>query len=181
MKKGLVVLMVSLFFISGCSWYGKKNKSAAPEAMEVMSQEQESNVLVSGAGVDSRVEGEDLTFEEHFVDGKLTEVVFYFGFDRSDLNDTVYEVLKAHAEYLVNNSNARLRIEGHTDERGSREYNIALGERRAKALEHALLLDGVSKGQISIVSYGEEKPAVYGHDESAWRYNRRGILVYEAS
>jgi len=90
-------------------------------------------------------------------------------------------VVGAHAKYLASHGSARVRLEGHTDERGSREYNIGLGERRAQAVRRALLLQGASEGQISTVSYGEERPAVPGHDEAAWAKNRRVEIVYLAA
>ncbi len=86
--------------------------------------------------------------------------------------------MAAHAKYLASNPTARIRLEGNTDERGSREYNIGLGERRAQAVRRALLLQGASDGQLSTVSYGEERPAAAGHDEASWSKNRRVEIVY---
>jgi peptidoglycan-associated lipoprotein len=86
-------------------------------------------------------------------------------------------VVAAHAAYLTKFPTARVRLEGHTDERGSREYNIGLGERRAQTVRKALMLQGVSEAQITTVSYGEERPAVEGSDESAHAQNRRVELV----
>lgn len=110
----------------------------------------------------------------------LATRVFYFPFDSDKLSDADKNVLKVHAEYLVMTPHAAIRIEGHTDERGSAEYNVGLGERRAKAVQHFLLMHGGKAEQISIVSYGKERPAVRGHDESAWRMNRRARIVYDA-
>jgi peptidoglycan-associated lipoprotein len=87
-------------------------------------------------------------------------------------------VVAAHAKFLAAHPAARVRLEGHTDERGSREYNIGLGDRRAQSVRRALLLQGASDAQISTVSYGEERPAVLGHDEAAWAKNRRVEIVY---
>ncbi|HLS80273.1 MAG TPA: OmpA family protein, partial [Steroidobacter sp.] len=84
----------------------------------------------------------------------------------------------AHAKFLNGDANRRVRLEGHSDERGSREYNIGLGERRAQAVRRALMLQGVGDAQITTVSYGEERPAVQGSDESAYSKNRRVELVY---
>jgi peptidoglycan-associated lipoprotein len=105
--------------------------------------------------------------------------VYYFDYD-SDLVRGEYDrALQAHADY-IKQSNARLtiRLEGHADERGSREYNIALGERRGNAIKKALQLKGVSGDQLAVLSYGEERPADAGHDEGAWSKNRRVELVY---
>jgi peptidoglycan-associated lipoprotein len=79
---------------------------------------------------------------------------------------------------LADNPGLRVRLEGHADERGTREYNLALGERRANAVRAYLLAQGASRSQIEVVSYGEEKPADGGHDEGAWRQNRRVEVVY---
>lgn len=118
-------------------------------------------------------------------DGKLSsgeqavQDVFYFAFDRSKLDDNAVKQLRQHARYLLKNQNVKVRVEGHTDERGSREYNVALGERRAKSVAQQLLNEGVRSNQVAVVSYGEEKPAVQGHDESSWQWNRRGKVAYE--
>ena len=86
--------------------------------------------------------------------------------------------MQAHAKYLKSNPEARVIIEGHTDERGTPEYNIALGERRARSVARYMQNLGVDVNQLSIVSYGEEKPAVDGHNEAAWSQNRRAVLNY---
>ena len=104
--------------------------------------------------------------------------MIYFGFDQSEVDLTSREVLEAHGAYLAANAGATVRLEGHTDERGSREYNIGLGERRAQAVRQFLLLQGVASTQLSTDSYGEERPAVLGSDEEAWSLNRRVELVY---
>lgn len=108
------------------------------------------------------------------------ENVFYFDFDQDTINPEAYDALKAHAKFLAAHSNARIRLEGHTDERGTREYNLALGERRANAVAQFLGLNSVASEQIDAVSYGEEKPAALDHDESAWAQNRRVELIYTA-
>ncbi len=97
---------------------------------------------------------------------------FYFEFDSSDLKPEAIRALDVHARDLQGNG-ARVVLEGHADERGTREYNMALGERRAKAVQRYLVLQGVSPAQLEPVSYGEERPMVTGHDESAWSQNRR--------
>jgi peptidoglycan-associated lipoprotein len=112
--------------------------------------------------------------------GLLAKRVVYFDFDSSEIKGEGTDIVAAHAKYLAANPTTRVRLEGHTDERGSREYNIGLGERRAQAVRRALLLQGASDAQISTVSYGEERPAVPGHDEAAWAKNRRVEIVYLA-
>jgi peptidoglycan-associated lipoprotein len=104
--------------------------------------------------------------------------IIYFDFDSSDIKPEFVDVIAAHARVISGNASIKVRLEGHTDERGSREYNIGLGERRAQAVRRALLLQGVAESQVTTVSYGEERPAVTGHTEEAWAKNRRVEIVY---
>ena len=106
------------------------------------------------------------------------EHLIYFDFDSADIRGEFAELLAAHADYLVKNQQVKVRIEGHADERGTPEYNIALGERRAKAVEKYLMSLGVSASQLTSVSYGEEMPLVAAHNAEAWAKNRRAVLVY---
>jgi peptidoglycan-associated lipoprotein len=105
--------------------------------------------------------------------------VYYFEFDRDAVNQDDASKINAQAVYLIAHPNAKIRLEGNTDQRGSREYNVALGWRRAKAVSKLLQLQGVNPRQIEMVSYGEEKPVAFGHDESSYSQNRRVNLVYE--
>ena len=100
------------------------------------------------------------------------QYVFYFDFDQSALSPETRAALDAQASVL-RSSGGPVRLEGHADERGTREYNLALAERRAKAIANYLVLQGVDRGRIETVSYGEERPAVLGQDETAWARNRR--------
>lgn len=104
--------------------------------------------------------------------------IVYFGLDKYDIQSDYAQMLDQHAAFLRSNPSYKVTIEGHADERGTPEYNIALGERRASAVKMYLQGKGVSADQMSIVSYGKEKPAVLGHDESAYAKNRRAVLVY---
>lgn len=104
--------------------------------------------------------------------------IVYFDFDRYDVRSDFAQMLDGHAVFLRSNPSFKVTVEGHADERGTPEYNIALGERRASAVKMYLQGKGVSSDQIAIVSYGKEKPAVLGHDESAFSKNRRAVLVY---
>jgi peptidoglycan-associated lipoprotein len=113
-------------------------------------------------------------------DGTTDSRIVYFAFDRSEVPAAAFDTLRAHANHLKGNSNARIRLEGHTDERGTREYNVALAERRSKAVEQFLRVQGVSASQITTVSYGEEKPKARGSDEMAYAQNRRVELNYTA-
>ncbi|MEA1064464.1 peptidoglycan-associated lipoprotein Pal [Apirhabdus apintestini] len=104
--------------------------------------------------------------------------IVYFGYDSYDVSSEFAAMLDAHAAFLRSNPSYKVTIEGHADERGTPEYNIALGERRANAVKMYLQGKGVSADQMAIVSYGKEKPAVLGHDAAAYAKNRRAVLVY---
>lgn len=106
--------------------------------------------------------------------------VFYFSYDDTRLRGSDIRFIEQQSKYLMKHANAQIFLGGHADERGSREYNIGLGERRAKRVAEVLQLSGVPRRQIRIVSYGREKPQIIGHSESAWRMNRRVEFVYES-
>jgi peptidoglycan-associated lipoprotein len=108
----------------------------------------------------------------------LSKRSIYFDFDSFVVRDEFRPVVDAHAKYLAGNRSARLTIQGNTDERGSREYNIALAQRRADAVKRMMTLQGVQDAQIETVSFGKEKPKNPGHDEGAWAENRRADLLY---
>jgi len=108
----------------------------------------------------------------------LAKRKIYFEYDSSEIQSEFKNVLAAHANYLSSNSSAAVILEGHCDERGTREYNMALGERRARAVMQALTLQGVASKQITVVSYGEERPENPGHTEDAWAKNRRAFISY---
>ena len=105
--------------------------------------------------------------------GLLAQRVVFFDFDSFVVKDEYRPMLEAHAKALSANRSKRMVLEGHTDERGGREYNLALGQKRADAVLRTLVLLGVQDGQLEAVSFGEEKPAVQGSDEAAWAKNRR--------
>ncbi len=158
------------------------------------SQSTSDSASTSGTGDDS-VSGADTTVTtetgagtetsgstvEHPLDDSSSPLgvrTIYFEFDSSDVPESGHIIIEAHARYLSNHSGALITLEGHADERGSREYNIALGERRADAVRKLMTLLGASDPQIRTISYGEERPAADGHDDSAWSLNRRVEIVY---
>ncbi len=108
----------------------------------------------------------------------LSQRVIYFEYDSSEVASQDRPLVEAHAAFLAANPEIKVAVEGHADERGAREYNIGLGDQRAQSVRRMMEFQGVSPAQISTVSFGEEKPAVEGHDESAWSMNRRVELVY---
>ena len=109
----------------------------------------------------------------------LSKRSIYFDFDRYDVRDEFKPLVEAHARYLRENARAKMLIQGNTDERGSREYNLALGQRRSEAVKRMLLLLGAKEDQVEAVSLGEEKPKAEGHTEEAWAQNRRGDILYQ--
>ena len=123
---------------------------------------------------------DDLTAEEMLeqTDTALANRTIYFEFDSANLTDESLNILEVHGNFIADNGNVHVRLEGHADERGSREYNIGLGDRRAQSVRRVLLVQGASSDQIETVSYGEEQPAVMGHTEEAWAKNRRVELIY---
>ncbi len=108
----------------------------------------------------------------------LAKRTVYFDFDKSDIKPEARQIIEYHSKYLAANSNTRIVLQGHADERGTREYNLGLGESRARAVQQVMTLMGVSASQLELVSYGEERPAAMGHDDSAWSLNRRVEFVY---
>ena len=108
----------------------------------------------------------------------LSKRIVYFDFDSYVVKDEFKPMIEAHGRYLQANRNARMTVRGSTDERGSREYNIALGQRRADALKKLLILYGATEIQIETVSFGKEKPVREGHDEASWAENRRDEIIY---
>jgi len=161
------VLMTSLAMLAGCP--SKPKEQPAPPAPQ--STADTSGVDNAGATLDNS--------ESAGPSGELlSKRVIYFDFDKSDIRADSQSVVAAHAAYLAKNPSQKVRLEGHADERGSREYNIGLGERRGQAVRRALMLQGVAEAQLSTVSYGEERPAVAGSDEQAYALNRRVEIVY---
>jgi peptidoglycan-associated lipoprotein len=177
MRKILMVLLLAAALTSvGCA--SKKPKPGASQSTEVGANGADS----SGAGSDAANAGnggsdEDVAGPQG---GLLAKRIIYFDFDSSDIKGEGNDVVAAHAKYLASHASTRVRLEGNTDDRGSREYNIGLGERRAQAVRRALLLQGATEAQLATVSYGAERPAVVGNDEAAWSKNRRVEIVYLA-
>jgi peptidoglycan-associated lipoprotein len=110
--------------------------------------------------------------------GPLARKIIYFDFDKSEIKPEFADIVTTAAHTLGANPRLKMKLEGNTDERGTREYNIGLGERRAQAVRRALMLQGVAESQVSTVSFGAERPAAEGDDEAAWAKNRRVEVVY---
>ena len=169
---GLAVVALALT-LAGCGPKVKPAPATAPTETNAGAQSEGANAANAAGG--SLGSQEEIGGPQA---GLLATRVVYFDFDSAVIKGQGVDVVAAHAKYLAANSQQRVRLEGNTDERGSREYNIGLGDRRAQSVRRALLLQGVSEGQITTVSYGEERPADPGHDEASWAKNRRVELVY---
>ena len=111
-------------------------------------------------------------------EGNLANRTIYFEFDSAKLSSESVGTLETHGNFIAGNGEVGVRLEGHADERGSREYNVALGDRRAQSVRRVLLFQGASVDQVETVSYGEEQPVASGHNEEAWSKNRRVELIY---
>jgi len=142
------------------------------------SGDSDSSVETMGLSDGSDISSSALSLNDSSPANLLNTRVIYFDFDRSKVRAEFNDVIAAHAEYLANNPGAMMKLEGHADERGSREYNIGLGERRGNSVARHLGLQGASRGQLEVVSYGEERPASLGHDETSWQLNRRVEIIY---
>ena len=116
-----------------------------------------------------------------WIGGPEGTLVIYFDYDRSSIREEYSRILQAHGAWLAANQGQTVRLEGHADERGTPEYNLALGSRRANAVTQALTALGAGSAQLNAVSFGEERPAAEGADEMAWSQNRRVELVYETN
>ncbi len=175
MKRWLTILLIAAAMpgLAGCP----KKPTTVPETQAPAAQE--------GAATGAEGEGQvgqarDLPSEGAAVGAGPAGIatLIYFDFDRSDIRPEFAELIAAHGRHLAGTGSIRVRLQGHTDERGSREYNVALGERRAQAVRRALMLQGAGDVQLTTVSYGEERPAAEGSDESAYEKNRRVEIVY---
>ena len=175
MRKVLIVLLLAAALGSaGCA--SNKPKTGPSES----SQPGGNSTDTSGANSEAANAGSVGSDEEAPgpQTGLLAKRIIYFDFDSSEIKGEGNDVVAAHAKYLASHTGSRVRLEGNTDDRGSREYNIGLGERRAQSVKRALMLQGASESQIATVSYGAERPAVQGSDEAAWAKNRRVEIVY---
>ena len=164
----IIILGLLAGFLAGCS----QDTLPDPDAQTDVADQTGS--MAEAGGMDDRGMGDGEFFEE---EAPLTMII-YFDFDQSDLRAEYADTLARHAAGLSNNGRTTVRLEGHADERGSREYNIGLGERRSQAVRRMLLIQGASSNQIATVSFGEERPAAMGSDEKSYAQNRRVEIKY---
>ncbi|PXF32542.1 hypothetical protein WH50_03850 [Pokkaliibacter plantistimulans] len=158
-----VALGLSLAWLAGCSSSGKTTDAGMGQ----------NDNTTYGAGASNANGGVDASAIANIPS------VFYFDFDSSEIKPEYRDALSTHAQYIRSNPSVHVRLEGNTDEWGTREYNMALGERRAKAVAAFLMDQGVSASNIETISYGEEKPANPASNKDAWAENRRVELKYQ--
>ena len=169
-----ICLVLTLALLAGCASTGTKEQDGLGYGTQAGQGAQSGGVGGNGTGAggafdDSAAAGPKASQKNRTV---------YFDFDRDEIKAEYREIVAGHGRYLAANPGVKVRLEGHADERGSREYNIGLGERRAQAVKQALLLQGAGASQLTTVSYGEERPIATGSDEESWALNRRVEIVY---
>lgn len=175
----LVILMAGL--LAACAQPKRDLTEAERQAAEAAAAEAAAadqarrDAEARGLGPDRELRADPLDDPQSM----LAERLVYFDFDRDTVRSEFIPMLEAHARYLSQNPGARLRLEGHTDERGTREYNLALGERRSQAVRRIMTLNGARDTQLDVISYGEEMPVAFTQTEESWARNRRVELVYE--
>lgn len=169
-KATVLALLASTLMVAGCSSKNSKNNTGS------------SNVIVSPIGNYGQggYNGGSLVNNNDAIKNAASGIAdtVYFAYNSDAISESAAAILKQHANLLASNQGAKVLVAGHTDERGSREYNMSLGERRAAAVRAFLAQSGASDASIEIISYGEEQPAANGSGEGVWKQNRRATLTY---
>lgn len=173
--KGLLIA-VPVMTLAACSSSSDIDEGAANQSNQSAVEQSTNTDTVEVATISPEQQAEEQLRQKY--EALRQEQVIYFDFDKATVESKYADLLRAHAEFLVKNPSVKVLIEGHADERGMPEYNIALGEHRGQAVEKYLQSLGVSASQMSVVSYGEEKPMVKTRTEAAFAKNRRAVLVY---
>ncbi|MCU7843399.1 MAG: peptidoglycan-associated lipoprotein Pal [Candidatus Thiodiazotropha sp. (ex Monitilora ramsayi)] len=172
-----VSLTLSVLLLAGCSSTPSGDRQAGADVSEQSTGAGGQDG--SGASTSAASEGAAWTGDPlENPNSLLATRVIYFDFDQSTVRADYLDVISAHADYLAANPQMVVRLEGHADERGTREYNLGLGENRANAVRSLMMAQGVADNQLVVVSYGEERAAAFEHNEEAWALNRRVELVY---
>jgi peptidoglycan-associated lipoprotein len=172
-------LLFSLAMLAGCAKTGVDTAGVGPDGtdagvVETSSVDDSGNVIESEIG-----DAADASDSDANLDNLLDQKAIYFDFDDAKVSEDSQRIIRAHAEVLSDYPDASVAISGHADERGTREYNLALGDQRGEAVSAFFQEFGIDSSRISVVSFGEERPAVVGFDESAWSLNRRAEFEYE--
>lgn len=182
--KSTLALLLSVLLLSGCESMSTTEEDVV-EPVQAPAEETTTESNTYEAPAEPEISAQELADQRAKEtamkeQAALREVrTFYFDFDQTIVKTDARAALAAHAAFLAANPSSKILLEGHCDERGTKEYNIALGEGRAKAVARFLVVNGVSDSQIETISYGEERPAVSGHNESAWAKNRRAYIEYK--
>lgn len=164
-KLTISVLLVSM--LAACA--SDKPAEVAPAAATPAAPVAEATTAAAPVAVDALNDANSI----------LAKRSAFFDFDKSAVKEADKPMVQAHGQYLAGNADRKVVVEGHADERGSSEYNLALGNRRADSVKKMLVVSGAKAGQISTASFGEEKPRASGHNEAAWSQNRRADIVYK--
>ncbi len=170
----IALLLAGTMLLAGCP---KKHNVNEPPVAGTQVPESSGNGS-EGASTSATPLGDATAAARSLNAAPLAKRIIYFDFDKSEIKQEYADIVTTAARNLTSNPNLKLKLEGNTDNRGTREYNIGLGERRAQSVRRALMLQGVAESQLSTTSFGAERPAVEGDDESAWSQNRRVELVY---
>jgi peptidoglycan-associated lipoprotein len=174
-KTAMVLLVATVLALAACGGKARTRTDAGPaDAGSSSSSDASSSGIEASAGS----VGESGAGASGPPGELGSQRVIYFEFDSADIRPEFVDVIAAHGRFLAGNASIRVRLEGHSDERGTREYNIGLAERRGQTVKRAMMLQGVQESQVATVSYGEERPAASGSDESAYSKNRRVEIVY---
>ncbi|OZG72114.1 peptidoglycan-associated lipoprotein [Hahella sp. CCB-MM4] len=182
--RNILALVFAAFIVTGCASQGTTEDTPTAQVEDSSG----SDATATGMGTDSGLSEAELAEQQRMAEEEarraeeaaLREVrTFYFDFDKSTIKPESRTYLDAHAAFLSANPNQGVVLNGYTDERGTKEYNLALGERRAKAVQDYLRFKGVSLSQMEAVSFGEEFPVDAGHSEAAWAKNRRVVIEYK--
>ena len=176
----LSILLLSTVMLTGCTDLMKKMGMGDEEAGASTAGIESGNAGISGMEMQS-IDNQMANMGPEFRDpnNPLSQATIYFMYNSAQIQQQYIAVITAHAQYLLAHPGHRMLLEGHADERGSPEYNIALGEQRAKAVSRIMKTQGVADAQLEVISIGEEKPSALEHNESAWRLNRRVALSYQ--
>ena len=178
MKKLLSITLASVLAstIVGCA---SKGGNSASDSDNAMSKAGENSTIDAQGLSGAKLSAQDA--ENLKAAGFERKNIIYFDYDSINLKGNDEQTVEKHAQYLLDNPGVKIMLEGHADERGSREYNMALGEKRAYSIKKLLQLKGVGKQQVNTVSFGEERPDIDGHSEDSWSANRRAVFVYASN
>ncbi len=172
----LIAVVILSAFLSACA----TNPPVIVEPEPIIDTATQQSAVVQPVTIDGLLDGTEIDPNSLAAKAPLERVI-YFDYNQSELRPEFLAIVTQHGRFLAENPAARVRLEGHTDERGSREYNIALGEDRAKTVARMLQLQGVDSDQLRTISYGEELPVDEAHNSDAWAKNRRVNVIYEAA